>query len=312
MSLSPRTCLALLAALTAGATSWSQISPPLQPNQGGKTGTPPPSAAPPATIAGYVVTMDVKAVMPGLRPSPAAPADAKALTEKLKTPSTLQSRLWLTQDFSRQEILSTDFVLPAGTVVLHKAGERSYFILYPKDKTYVMMDGDALLDALEGGAGVVNRQYEVKVEHTGEKKTIAGLQCRQSNVIVTYVSSIPVENDRVLVQQKNVLDVWHTSSLVSSAATDHFFFKYQRDKTGAVQRILAAEVGFPMEVNLTVTQGTGKKGQAPQPGSVKTLVSEVKQDKELDASLFRIPPAGYRRLERAPYFAAGAQASPVQ
>jgi hypothetical protein len=129
---------------------------------------------------------------------------------------------------------------------------------------------------------------------------------------VSYVSQIPVDNDKVLVQQKNALDVWHTSSLVSSAAMDHFFFKYQRDQTGVVQRELAREVGFPMEVNIVVTQGasTNPKAQAPKPGSVQMVVTTVKQDKELDIELFRIPPVGYRRLDRAPYFAPGAQANP--
>jgi hypothetical protein len=174
------------------------------------------------------------------------------------------------------------------------------------------MDADALMDALEGGVGIVNRQYEAKVEHTADKKTVAGLSCRQSKVLVTYVSQIPVENDTVLVQQKNAVDVCHTSQLVSGAAMDHFFFKYQRDKTGAVQRAIAADIGFPLEVSTVVTQGasSGPKAKVARPGSLKMVVTEVRQDKALDTALFRIPPAGYRKIDRAPYFAPGAQAAP--
>ena len=313
MRLTPRSVLALLATLAAAGTAWpqSRISPPIKPSPSpGRA--PLSSPTPPPVVAGYVLKVDVKATVPDLKPAGTAPADAKALTEKLKTPSSLSSKLYLTPEVSRQELLSTDFILPAGTVIVHKAGERAYYILDPKAKTYVAMDADALLTALEGGAGIVNRQYDVKIEHTAEKKTIAGVSCRQSKVIVSYVSQIPVENDKVLVQQKNAIDVCHTSTLVSSAAMDHFFFKYQRDQTGVVQRELAREVGFPLEVNIVVTQGasTNPKAQAPKPGSVQMVVTEARQDKEMDIELFRIPPAGYRRLDRVPYFAPGAQTGP--
>jgi hypothetical protein len=304
--------MAVFATVVAtGAPSWSQISPPLKPS--------PPAGAnplatptPPPTVPGYVMTVEVTATAPDLKTAPTAPADAQALAEKLRNPANLKSRLWLTLDMSRQEILSPDFILPEGTLIIHKAGERSYFILDPKAKTYVAMDADALINALEGGVGIVNRQYEAKVEHTAEKKTVAGLQCRQSKIYVSYVSSIPVENDKVLVQQKNLVDVCHTSQLVSSAAMDHFFFKYQRDTTGAVQRAIGADIGFPLEVNTVVTQGAtnNPKAKAARPGSLKMVVTEVKQDKALDVALFRIPPAGYRKLDRAPYFAPGAQAAP--
>ena len=123
---------------------------------------------------------------------------------------------------------------------------------------------------------------------------------------MTYVSSVPFENDRVLVQQKNDITVWHTSGLVSSAATDHFFFKFQRDKTGQVQKVVSTEIGFPMEVDIVVTQGAGKKTGTAQPGSLHMAVTEAKKEPKLDGELFRIPPAGYRRIEKNPYFAAGA------
>jgi len=37
-----------------------------------------------------------------------------------------------------------------------------------------------LLDVIEGGAGVVNSQYEAHVRHTDEHKTIAGVPCRRA------------------------------------------------------------------------------------------------------------------------------------
>ena len=176
----------------------------------------------------------------------------------------------------------------------------------PKEKTYLVMDAEALLDVLEGGAGVVNSQYEAHVQHTDERKVIAGVPCRKSIVTVTYVSSIPLENDHVAVQQRNDIEVWHTSILVSSAANDHFFFKFQRDRTGQVQKAVASEIGFPMEVNVVVTQGSGRKSGQAAPGSLHMVVTEVRREPRLDAELFRIPPAGYRRIEKSPYFTAGA------
>ena len=290
---------ASLAASVSAQTSMTPRSP--RPEASGS-----PSPAPPPAVAGYVVTVEIRATAPQMETPASAAPEVRALGSHLKGTSSLTSRIWLAQDLSRQEVVSTDFVLPAGTLVMHKAGDRYYVIADPKEKTYLVMDAEALLDVLEGGAGVVNSQYEARVQNTDEHKVIAGVPCRKSIVTVTYVSTIPLENDHVAVQQRNDIEVWHTSLLVSSAATDHFFFKYQRDRTGQVQKAVASEIGFPMEVNLVVTQGTGRKSGPLAPGSLHMVVTEVRKDSRLDSELFRIPPAGYRRIEKSPYFAAGA------
>jgi len=259
---------------------------------------------------GYIVTLEVRALAAEVK-LPKGAGEAKAVASSLKPDSPLVARFYLAQDISRMEVVSTDFVLPAGTLVFHKAGDKFYVIADPKSKTYVPMDSGGVLNALEGGAGIVNSQYTAKVTHTPDRKDIAGAPCRKSIVTITYASLIPFENDRILIQQKNDIEVWHTSSLVSSSALDHFFFKFQRDKTGTVQKVLAAEIGFPMEVNLVVTQGsgTGKKAASAQPGSLHFLVTDVKVDKKLDGELFRIPPAGYTRIEKNPYFKDGSLSS---
>jgi len=255
----------------------------------------------PQEIQAYALTVEIEATAPQLKAPEKGTPEAEALMGRLKTSSKLRSRFLLTPDVSRQEVLSTDFALPAGTIVLHKAGDKLYAIVDPNSKTYAVMDPAAILNLLEGGAGVENSQYEVKVQHTPEKKKIAGFDCRKSVVTVTYVSSIPLENDRVMVQQKNDVTVWHTAQLVSSAAMDHLFFKFQRDKTGRSQKILAAELGFPMEVSFTVTQaGSGAKAATPQPGSFHMAVTEAKTEK-MDPAAFKIPPAGHQRVEKNPF-----------
>lgn len=306
-------------ALAAVATAWAAVVASAQTSHTPRSPRPDVSGSPalvaspapsgPAahiTVPGYVATFEVRATAPGLETSPSAAPEARVLTSKLKGVSSLVSRVWLAQDLSRQEVVSTDSILPAGTLILHKAGDKFYVIADPKAQTYVVMDSQALLEAIEGSGGVINTQYEARVQHTEDKKVIAGVSCRKSVVVVTYVSSIPLENDRVSVQQKNEIEVWHTSELVSSAALDHFFFKFQQDKTGVVQKTVASEIGFPMEVNMVVTQGTGKKSGAP--GALHMAVTEVGRAARLDASLFSIPPAGYRRTDKNVYFAtAGAR-----
>lgn len=296
---------ASLAVAASAQTSHTPRSP--RPDASGSPGAATPASPAPVTVAGYVVTFEVHATAPGLKTPADAPAEARVLTSRLKGTSSLTSRVWLAQDLSRQEVLSTDSILPAGTLVMHKAGDKFYVIADPKAQTYVVMDSQALLEAIEGSGGVVNTQYEARVEHTDERKLIAGVPCRKSVVVVTYVSSIPLENDRVSVQQKNEIEVWHTSSLVSSAALDHFFFKFQQDRTGVVQKTVASEIGFPMEVSLVVTQGTGRKSAAVAPGSLHMAVTEVRRESRLDTELFRIPPAGYHRTDKNVYFAAGAR-----
>lgn len=266
---------------------------------------PSPTPPPPVLIEGYLATVEIKASAPSLKsPQDAAP-EAQALIGRLKDKATLTTRIYMARDISRQEIVSTDFLLPAGTIILHKAGDRYYAIADPKAKSYLVMDAEQLLSALEGGAGILNSKYDARVttsQDEKDKKTIAGMSCRKSILTVTYVSSIPYENERVLVQQKNAIEIWHTSGLVSSAVMDHFFFKFQRDKTGTVQRAVSESIGFPMEMHMTVTQGTGQKQGSADPGAIDMLVTEVKKEPKLDAALFAIPPVGFTRTDKAPWF----------
>lgn len=254
----------------------------------------------PQPVQAYSMVVEIEATAPALKTPDTAAPEAEAVLGRLKSATKLQSRFLLTLDTSRQEILSTDFALPAGTLVYHKAGDKPYVIADPKTKTYAVLDSATLLNALEGGAGIENSQYQVKVQHVPEKKVIAGYECRKSVVTVTYVSSIPLENDRVLVQQKADVVVWHTSQLVSQAAMDHLFFKFQRDKTGAAQKALATELGFPMEVSFTITQAAGAKSKAVQPGSFHMIVTEAKGEK-LDPATFVMPPPGYQKADKNPF-----------
>jgi hypothetical protein len=297
MRAAARRSLAVAATLLAASTAMAQ-APAGSPR-------PPGLAAPevPAEVAGYIATVDVRAIARDLKPTGATAPEAQAMLGTLKAPTSVVSRFHLAQELSRQEIVSTDFVLPAGTVLLHRAGDKAYVVADPPTKTYAVMDAEVLLAALEGGAGILNSQYTAKVLHTDDKKTIAGLPARKSVVTVTYVTSMPLENDRILIQQQNDIEIWHTSGLSSPAAMDHFFFKFQRDKTGEVRKILAEEIGFPLEVKFVVTQvGAGPKAATIQPGSLHATVTELKKEPKLDATLFRIPPPGYRRVDRLPFF----------
>jgi hypothetical protein len=261
-------------------------------------------APPPTTVEGVVATVEVKATAPDLKSPAHGTPEAQALIDQLRKSAEVKSTIYLVQDLSRQEILSTGFALPQGTVILHKAGDKFYVIADPSAKAYVIMDSETLLTALEGGAGIQNTQYAAKVTHTNEKRDICGLSCRKSTITVTYATSIPFENDRVFVQEKNDIVVWHTAAFASAAAMDHFFFRFQRDRTGEVQKELVREIGFPMDLSFDVTQGGTAKRPPSSLGSLHMLVTDLKQEKKLESSLFQIPPQGYRKLDRNPYFKA--------
>jgi len=254
-------------------------------------------------VEGYVVTAQIEAIAPEMKASAKAAPEALALTGALRNVARLSSRFTLAPDISRQEILSTDFILPAGTLALHKAGDRFYVLADPKAQTYVIMDAADLLTALEGGQGIVNTAYEARVVHTDERKTIAGYPAKKSVLTVTYASSIPFENTHMLVQQQNEIEIWHTAHLVSAAASEHLFFKFQQDRSGAVRKVVSQEIGFPLDIRFVITPRGAKAGTAPQPGSFHLAVSEVKVEKRLPVDLFNVPPKGYRRLEKNPYFA---------
>jgi hypothetical protein len=299
MRANARRSLAVAATVLAASAAMAQ-APVASPRPGL------PALEAPPDVPGYIATVEVRAIARDLKPTAANAPEAQTMLGTLKAPTSVVSRFYLAQELSRQEIVSTDFVLPAGTVLLHRAGDKAYVVADPATKTYAVMDAEVLLGALEGGAGILNSQYAASVLHADDRKTIAGLPARKSVVTVSYVTSMPLENDRILVQQKNDIEIWHTSGLSSAAALDHFFFKFQRDKTGEVRRILAAEIGFPLEVKFVVTQaGVGPKAGTIQPGSLHATVTDLKKEPKLDSTLFRIPPSGYRRVDRLPFFGAG-------
>jgi len=157
------------------------------------------------------------------------------------------------------------------------------------------------MKALEGGIGITNSEYAAKVTHTTEKKMIGTVSCRKSLVNVSYVSSIPFENDKLLVQQTNEIEIWHTPQYISNVLLDHFFFKFQRDRTGTVQKVVSAELGFPMELSMSIAQGSGSK--ATPAGVLKISLSDIHVEKHLESELFRIPPSGYKKVERSPFAA---------
>jgi hypothetical protein len=255
---------------------------------------PRPGPTPPPTVAGVVTTFTIGATAPVEK---VKSAEARALVGQ-KAP--VELRAMFAQDLTRLEVVSRDFVLPAGTVLLHKAGDRYYVIADPRSKTYVVMDAGVLMEALEGAAGVANSNYGGKVLHTDEKKMIAGLPARRSVLNVRYASSIPFENDRILVQRVAAVEVWHTPELPAGAALEHLFLKFREDGTGAIRKELTREVGFPLEIDFAV-RNEGAKGDAVQPGSFHLEVKQVAQEKKLNSSLFTLPPPGYAEVKKNPF-----------
>ena len=295
----PRARSMWIAAVLATVPLWAQAPPTTAPATPAKK-IPAGLGGGPSVVNAYLVTAEIEFQGGESEAPPSASPEAAALMKRLQGPTRLVSRYHLSGDISRQEILSEDFVLPKGTIVMHKAGDRYYAVIDPKQQTFLPLDAETVLNALEGGAGVENSQYEIKVQHQPGTKMIAGLECRHSIVNVAYVSSIPFENERVFVQQKNDIEVWHTTTIPSASALEHLFFKFQRDKTGEVRRALTAEIAFPMEVTLVATQG---KRDVKAPGSFRMVVTEALKQ-TLETSFFVIPPAGYRRIDRNPYFTA--------
>ena len=299
--------LAATAAVLAASAGIAQVPPAPPSPRAGQLGG---GATVPAEVASYVATLKIEAQAPGLKTSPTAAPEAKAVLGTLKAPTPVEVRAYLTQDLSRIEILSTDFILPQGAIVLHRAGDKAYVVADTQAKTFAIMDAEPLLDALEGGAGILHTQYSAKVQHTDEKKVIAGVNARKSLVAVTYVASIPLENSRILVQEKNDVEVWHSSGFSSAAALEHFFFKFQRDRTGEVRRAMATDIGFPMEVKMVVApSAAARKANTIQSGSLHATVTELKREAKLDSSMFTIPPPGYRRVDRLPWFGAARPAA---
>lgn len=266
-------------------------------------------APPPKTVEAYQAALEVSALAPAGKAGPGAAPEAEALVGTLRSATKVTARALLSQGFSRIEITSTDFVLPAGTIVMHEAGQRHYVIADPKAKTYVVMDADALLNAIEGGAGVVNTQYQARTRHAHEEREIAGFKCFKSILEVTYGSTIPFESSSIVVQQKNNIEIWHTPSTVAAAALDHLFFKFRQDRTGEVQKVVASDIGFPLEISFVVTPAQAEAKATPQPGSFALRVTELKAGR-VEPAVFQMPPAGFRRLERNPYLkSAGAGAA---
>jgi hypothetical protein len=251
-------------------------------------------------VEGYVATVEFSAIAPEGRHAPGS-AESEALLSKLKSARQVTVRAQLAKAFSRLEILSKGFFLPPGTLVLHETGARFYVIANPVDKTFVVMDAEVLVAALEGSMGVVNSEYQARVHHSHEQKEVAGYGCHKAVFEITYASSIPFESDRILVAQKNEIEIWHTPSAIAADVLEHLLFKFRQDRTGQVQKVLAQDIGFPLEMRFVVTPASAGAGAAPQAGSFAMQVTDLKVVRDLDPGLFQIPPAAYRKLERNPY-----------
>ncbi len=254
------------------------------------------------TVDGFVLTAQIKALTPPGQAAPGAAPEVRALAAGLARVAQITVKAQLAKASSRIEIVSPGFALPPGTLVMHEAGQRSYVLANPKDRTFVVMDAEALVNAVEGTMGVVDNEYQARVQHLRETKLIAGHLCSRSKLIVTYASSIPFESDRILVQQKNEVEIWHTPSGVAVAALDHLFFKFRGDRTGQVQKVVGQELGFPLEITFVGTPAAAGAKATAQPGSFHMVVTDIQADR-LEPALFTIPPEGFRRLERNPYFA---------
>jgi hypothetical protein len=277
----------------------------------------------PKKVPGYIVTADVEALLPGPETANLPAGDTKALLASLATGKKVTLRAALAERLSRMEIASDGFLLPAGTILQHQAGSRPYTISDPQAKTFIVMDSGVLLNAIEGTAGIGPSPYDATVVHTGEEAraesiervpsalravVAAGYPCRKSIVTVSYAVAMEFEGKQIHVQRKTELTIWHTSKLVSTAAIDHLFMKFQNDKTGKVRRVLEQEIGFPMMVDVIVRSRQGAKQDSVQPGSFRMVVTGVKVEKELDPLHFQIPLPGFRQVSRNPYFGAAQKA----
>lgn len=239
----------------------------------------------------HVMTVEVRFDPPA--------AVAAALTPEmlaLRDRPHLVSRVHVSGEFSRQEVVSTDFMLPAGTFVLHRAGTNAYVVGDPATRTFIETDANGLLEAIEGGAGIRPEGYAAQVAHSQETKTIAGKACRKSTVTVTYQTPIPFESGRVMMPHTNEIEVWHTTEIASPSALEPFFLKFRRAEAQSVERVLTKELGFPLEVRLTAIHGRGAK-RTPS-GTIRMLVTELKTEANADPDLFRMPPRGYTKSDK--------------
>lgn len=294
-----QTLVALGAMALAGAARGQGPTPAPTPRKrkplpSGLTGGPP-------RVEADIVTVDIEATTTEARPEAASGSgEAAWLIERLRNAVKLSSRFTLSDEVSIQEVLSTDFLLPEGSKVYHKRGEATFLLADPAAKTYYPMGTASLMAALEGGAGIVNSQYDARVEHSDEKQKLVGLECRRSTVRVSYASAVPLENDTVYVQRRVEMTVWHTHEIPSSAFVEHVFFQYQSDAAQRVKNTLLSELGFPMQLDFVLTR-EGAKGRKEEPGSFRLKVREAQVQVALDPELFKLPPAGFRRLDRNPY-----------
>lgn len=294
-----QTLVALGAMALAGAARGQAPTPAPTPRK--RKPLPPSLTGGPPRVEADVVTVEIEATARETRAEAAGgSAEAAWLIEKLRDAVRLSSRFTLSDEVSIQEILSTDFLLPAGTKVYHKRGDDQFLLADPQQKTYYPMGIPSLMAALEGGAGIVNSQYEARVEHSQEKQKLVGLECRRSTVNISYASAVPLENDQVFIQRRVAMTVWHTFEIPGSAFVEHVFFQYQSDAAKRVRNTLLSELGFPMQIDFVLSR-EGAKGRKEEPGSLRLRVTEAQVQVALEPELFKLPPAGFRRLDRNPY-----------
>ncbi|MCU0285777.1 MAG: DUF4412 domain-containing protein [Acidobacteria bacterium] len=185
---------------------------------------------------------------------------------------------------------------------LYKANKDLIYIVNEKEKTYMAMSLDDLLQ-MAGMFGqlvkfeILNQSVNTEVL---PKETVLGFSCNHLNIISDYTIKVKFLFIKKTMTIHEVKELWATPDMTGLNDINKMFQR-KNFKTGIaeldamIQKQIAAQknLGFPVK-SITKQTQLGKKGKVEVETTTTVEITEIKE-KSFPDSFFEIP-AGYKQI----------------
>lgn len=186
---------------------------------------------------------------------------------------------------------------------LYKANEENIYIVNNKEKTFMVMNMDSLLQL----TGAMGKLVKITIsDHTIDtevlpEETLLGFPCNHIKITSDYTMKMKItiiKKTSIIHEEK---EIW-ASTGVPGLQELHAGFLNKNYKTGIpdLDELIKKEmekqkaIGFPLKM-ITHTVSEGKKGKVESETVTTMTVNDIKE-KDIPASFFEIP-AGYKEVE---------------
>ena len=197
-------------------------------------------------------------------------------------------------------IESENPMMKSGSYMVTRDAGRTLYLVDPKEETYSEWDLAAMLNLVEGMAGLVNMEFsepEVEALEEREGEKVAGFSTRYYKYRTSYDMKMKMLGMKRNMSSVSLEEMWVTDAF-DQPAMAVWLRKGARSGDSALDRFIAAEMekikGFPLKTVVVSTTVGGKKKR--ETTTKTTMEVETLRKEAIDAKRFEIPTT-YRRVD---------------